>query len=92
MKAVHEVRSWDDLRNRLDADRRVYAFFHPKMPKVPLIFVEVALTHGMSAGIGALLDESAPPARPLGSRYRGLLFDLQHPAGIARASASVASC
>jgi hypothetical protein len=41
---VHEIRSWTDLKNRLDSDRRLYAFFHPRMPMEPLIFVEVALT------------------------------------------------
>jgi malonyl-CoA decarboxylase len=47
-EAVHEIRSWNDLRNRLDSDRRLYAFFHPRMPQEPLIFVEVALTKELS--------------------------------------------
>ncbi|MBP6656126.1 MAG: malonyl-CoA decarboxylase family protein, partial [Propionivibrio sp.] len=38
-EAVHEIRSWSDLKNRLDSDRRCYAFFHPRMPMEPLIFV-----------------------------------------------------
>jgi malonyl-CoA decarboxylase len=59
-EAVHEIRSWSDLRNRLDSDRRCYAFFHPRMPMEPLIFVEVALTKGLAGNIQALLDESAP--------------------------------
>jgi len=65
-EAVHEIRSWNDLRNRLDSDRRLYAFFHPRMPQEPLIFVEVALTNELSGNIQALLDEHAPvfdPAR-----------------------------
>ena len=65
-EAVHEIRSWNDLRNRLDSDRRLYAFFHPRMPEEPLIFVEVALTNELSGNIQALLDEHAPvfdPAR-----------------------------
>ncbi len=61
-EAVHEIRSWDDLKNRLDSDRRCYAFFHPRMPNEPLIFVEVALVTGMAGNIQALLDESAPRA------------------------------
>ena len=36
-EAVHEIRSWRDLKNRLDSDRRCYAFFHPRMPGEPLI-------------------------------------------------------
>ena len=31
-EAVHAIRSWQDLKNRLDSDRRCYAFFHPSMP------------------------------------------------------------
>src|SRR6185437_2376170 len=59
-EAVHEIRGWSDLKNRLDADRRCYAFFHPRMRTEPLIFVEVALTRGLSGSVQALLDESAP--------------------------------
>ena len=59
-EAVHEIRSWKDLHNRLDSDRRLYAFFHPRMPNEPLIFVEVALTRTLSGNIQELLDESAP--------------------------------
>jgi malonyl-CoA decarboxylase len=59
-EAVHEIRSWTDLRNRLEADRRCYAFFHPRMPTEPLIFVEVALTRKLADNIQALLDEGAP--------------------------------
>lgn len=59
-EAVHEIASWADLRNRLDSDRRCYAFFHPRMPREPLIFVEVAFVPEMAADVHTLLDESAP--------------------------------
>ena len=59
-EAVHKIRSWDDLKNRMDADRRVYAFLHNKMPLEPLIFVQVALVDGLSDNIQALLDETSP--------------------------------
>src|SRR5690606_2486570 len=59
-EAVHTIRSWDDLKNRLESDRRCFAFFHPRMPDEPLIFIEVALVNGLSGNIQALLDESAP--------------------------------
>ena len=59
-EAVHEIRSWNDLKNRLDSDRRLYAFFHPRMPAEPLIFVEVALTDHLADNVQALLDEHAP--------------------------------
>jgi malonyl-CoA decarboxylase len=63
-EAVHEIRSWTDLRNRLDSDRRCYAFFHPRMPDEPLIFVEIALVKDMADNIHSLLDESAPAFDP----------------------------
>lgn len=60
-EAVHDIRSWADLKNRLDSDRRCYGFFHPRLPDEPLIFVEVALLDKMSASITPLLDEAAEP-------------------------------
>jgi len=63
-EAVHEIRGWTDLKNRLEADRRCFAFFHPRMPDEPLIFVEVALVSGIAGNIHALLDEAAPIGNP----------------------------
>ncbi|NMM77520.1 malonyl-CoA decarboxylase [Acidovorax sp. SRB_24] len=60
-EAVHDIRSWADLKNRLDSDRRCYGFFHPRLPSEPLIFVEVALGDGISGSITPLLDEAAAP-------------------------------
>jgi malonyl-CoA decarboxylase len=59
-EAVHEIRSWDDLKNRLDSDRRCYAFFHPRMPLEPLIFVQVALLEDLADDVQRLLDIEAP--------------------------------
>jgi len=61
-EAVHDIRSWADLKNRLDSDRRCYGFFHPRLPGEPLIFVEVALVDDLSNSITPLLDESAATA------------------------------
>ncbi len=58
-EAVHDIRSWNDVKNRLDSDRRCYGFFHPRLPNEPLIFVEVALIDHLAAGITPLLDEHA---------------------------------
>jgi malonyl-CoA decarboxylase len=63
-EAVHAIRSWRDLKNRLDSDRRCYAFFHPRMPREPLIFVEVALVKGLAGSVQTLLDEKAPVLDP----------------------------
>jgi malonyl-CoA decarboxylase len=63
-EAVHEMTGWRDLRRRLQADRRCYAFFHPALPDEPVIFIEVALTRGMSAKVQPLLDPDSPPSDP----------------------------
>ena len=58
-EAVHQIRTWDDLRLRLQpSDRRCFAFFHPSMPDEPLIFVEVALTRGIPTSVQTVLSES----------------------------------
>jgi malonyl-CoA decarboxylase len=59
-EAVHAVRGWFDLKDRLDDDRRVYAFFHPALPGMPVVFTEVALTDEMPASIRAILNPNAP--------------------------------
>ena len=61
-EAVHAIQSWQDLRRRLQGDRRCFAFFHPALPDEPIIFIEVALTRGMSARVQPLLDPDSPIA------------------------------
>ena len=63
-EAVHEIQGWRDLRRRLEADRRCFAFFHPQLPDEPIIFIEVALTRGMSAHVQPLLDIALAGGRP----------------------------
>lgn len=63
-EAVHAIKSWSDLKNRLDSDRRCYAFFHPAMPDEPLIFVWVALVNGMADNVQHILDVEAPSLDP----------------------------
>ena len=83
-EAVHEIDGWDDLRRRLQPDRRCFAFFHPQLPDEPLIFVEVALVGEMAGAIAPLIDKKSRGAgqRPLqGGR---VLLDQQLPAGPAQ--------
>ena len=58
-EAVHQIQGWHDLRRRLEADRRCYAFFHPALPDEPIIFIEVALTREMSDNVQVLLDPNS---------------------------------
>lgn len=61
-EAVHEIRGWDDLRSRIDPpDRRLYAFFHPRLPGEPLVFVEVALCAEAPANIADILQPGREP-------------------------------
>ncbi len=61
-EAVHAIRNWDDLRNRVQpSDRRCYGFFHPQMIDEPLIFVEVALTRTIPEAVAGLLDLDRDP-------------------------------
>ena len=61
-EAVHAIAGWDDLRRRLQPDRRCYAFFHPQLPGEPLIFVEVALLDEVPRAIGPLIDAEGAPS------------------------------
>ena len=66
-EAVHAIRGWWDLRRRLEGDRRCFAFFHPQLPDEPIIFIEVALTRGMSAVVQPLIDKGSPVVSPAGA-------------------------
>jgi len=63
-EAVHEIRGWDDLRRRLQADGRCFAFFHPALPDEPLIFLEVALMDRMADAVPPLLDAQSASNDP----------------------------
>ena len=59
-ESVHEINGWPDLRRRLQADRRCFAFFHPALADEPIIFVEVALSKGLAGDLEPLLAVDAP--------------------------------
>ena len=59
-ESVHEINGWSDLRRRLEADRRCFAFFHPALANEPIIFVEVALSNGLTGELEPLLDVKTP--------------------------------
>jgi malonyl-CoA decarboxylase len=63
-ESVHEINGWPDLRRRLEADRRCFAFFHPALADEPIIFVEVALAKGLAGDLEPLLDVNAPVLDP----------------------------
>ena len=76
-EAVHDIKGWADVKNRLDSDRRCYGFFHPRLPDDPLIFVEVALMNAMADSITPLLDESAD-AQDLGKATTAIFYSISN--------------
>ena len=71
-EAVHEISGWDDLRRRLESDRRCFAFFHPALPDEPLIIVQVALTKGLAVRIQDVIE--APPGQSTKDKPDSAIF------------------
>ena len=68
-EAVHGMAGWEDLRKRINPeDRRIFAFFHPRLEDEPLIFVEVALMDEVPATIHSVLDNKRPDVSALDVR------------------------
>ncbi|HSY59053.1 MAG TPA: malonyl-CoA decarboxylase family protein [Terriglobales bacterium] len=63
-ESVHEINGWPDLHRRLEADRRCFAFFHPALVDEPIIFVEVALSNGLTRDLEPLLAIESPVLAP----------------------------
>src|SRR5208282_75124 len=63
-EAVHEIEGWSDLKDGLDSERGCFAYLHPRMRDQPLIFLDVALYHGLAENIQRLLDPAAPVQDP----------------------------
>ena len=61
-EAVHAVRSVADVFRRVGGaagssyNRACYGLFHPAMPRRPLVFIEIALTHGLAGRVDDILD------------------------------------
>jgi malonyl-CoA decarboxylase len=56
-ETVHNIADWNDLKQRLVANKRCFAYFHPALEDEPLIFVEVALTRGISDSIQEIISD-----------------------------------
>ena len=48
---VHKILDMNDLKRRLQEDRRFFAYFHPVLADEPLIFVQVAFGDGLGKSI-----------------------------------------
>ena len=56
---VHLIKGMNDLKRRLDEDRRFFSFFHPALEDEPIIFVQVALTKGLSKSIQEIMKPNS---------------------------------
>lgn len=53
---VHPMASVEEMGSRLGEDRLCFALFHQSMPGEMVIFIEVALTRGITRSIGDIID------------------------------------
>jgi malonyl-CoA decarboxylase len=68
-EAVHGMAGWEDLRKRINPqDRRIFAFFHPRLGDEPLIFVEVALMDEVPSAIDSVLGNEHSEGSALDSK------------------------
>jgi malonyl-CoA decarboxylase len=57
---VHPMTSLEEMGSRLGEDRRCFAMYHRAMPEEPVVFIEGALTRGITRSIHEIIgDEGA---------------------------------
>jgi malonyl-CoA decarboxylase len=64
---VHPMTSLDEMGRRLGKDRRCFALYHRAMHEEPVVFIEVALTHGIVRSVHEIIGPDAltmPTAQP----------------------------
>jgi len=57
-EAVHPLRNWTDLKNRVGPYRRVFVYTHPCMEGEPLVVLHVALTKQISSSMSEVLKDA----------------------------------
>ena len=84
-EAVHAIDGWDDLRRRLQPDRRCFAFFHPQLPERTAHLRRGRAARGGAAGDRAADREEVRHGVDVEAlQGRRVLLDQQLPAGPAR--------
>lgn len=54
---VHPMTNLEEMGKRLGHDRRCFALYHRAMPEEPVVFIEIALTKGISKSIHQIITE-----------------------------------
>ncbi|KAF8778112.1 malonyl-CoA decarboxylase, mitochondrial-like isoform X2 [Argiope bruennichi] len=57
-EAVHPVRSWTDIKQRVGPYRRCYVFTHSCMPREPIVVLHTALTSEISSSIASIVRQT----------------------------------
>lgn len=71
-EAVHAIRDWDSMKQRLGPGRLCYAFFHRSIPLEPLAFVQIALMNEIEWDVQRVLNDKKPSADP--SQFKTAVF------------------
>ncbi len=60
-EAVHAVDTWQQLKQRLGPNRRVFCFLHPCLPGEPLVVLHTALMNTIPADMHSILQPEPQP-------------------------------
>eukprot|EP01135_Chromosphaera_perkinsii_P002028 Nk52_evm75s215 gene=Nk52_evmTU75s215 len=63
-EAVHKIADWEDIKYRLNPNRRCFSFFHRTLPNEPLVILHVALVKDMSDNIQGIIEKRAKEVQP----------------------------
>ncbi|XP_076444906.1 malonyl-CoA decarboxylase, mitochondrial-like isoform X2 [Babylonia areolata] len=69
-EAVHPIRSWTDLRQRVGSYRRCYVFTHHCMPREPIVVLHTALTSEISNNIHNIIHNPRFRANTAESQFQ----------------------
>jgi malonyl-CoA decarboxylase len=60
-ESVHQIRTLNDLKNRLSSSRRCFIYTHSTMPNEPLVILHIALTNSISSNIRSFIHSTQRP-------------------------------
>ncbi|GFU40586.1 malonyl-CoA decarboxylase, mitochondrial [Trichonephila clavipes] len=63
-EAVHPIRNWTDIKQRVGPYRRCYVFTHSCMPKEPIVVLHTALTKEISSSIASIVRQNKTRSNP----------------------------
>ncbi|KAK3734894.1 hypothetical protein RRG08_038919 [Elysia crispata] len=56
-EAVHRIKTWFDIKQRVGPYRRCYIFTHNSMPREPVVVLHTALTREISSSIQSIIQD-----------------------------------